>query len=216
MTLPKTCQNYKTWPCQTDLQWVLIREQECEASEDLQCLWAWWVFQKSICTPWERGDPWQRMAFSMGPPSQKGCQWRIAPGCVGCTEQNAFFLPPWPTHPVSFFSPFLGRTWRVPPTPSSHPQVQGGGPGTAELLCFVPFVLCSDHPEMLEEHWDAQKMPLNTCKVLQLCKRGKQGSRLWLPGGTKPRMLSYCCLLFQVKTILERDASCAGTTWRYL
>lgn len=53
------------------------------------------------------------------------------------------------------------------PTPSSCPQVQGGGPGTVKLLSPAPAAPCSDHPEMLEEHWDAQKMPLNkTCKML--------------------------------------------------
>ena len=124
MTLPKTCQNCKTWPCQTDLQQVLIRRQECEASEALQCLWAWWVFQKLVRTPSERGDPWWRMAFSMGPPCQKGCRWRIAPGCMGCTEQRStlFSLPLWRTHPVSFLSPLLGRTRRLPPTQAATPR----------------------------------------------------------------------------------------------
>jgi len=82
-------------------------------------------------------------------------------------KQHSLLLTALPTHPVSFASPFWGRTRRLIPIPSSHPQVQGRGPGTAELLCPVPATPCSDHPEMLKEHGDAQKMPLHeTCKVV--------------------------------------------------
>ena len=72
------------------------------------------------------------------------------------------------THtPSLIFVSSSGKDKETPSNSSSHPQVQGGGPGTAELLCPVPAVPCSDHPEMLEEHWGAQKMSLNeTCKVL--------------------------------------------------
>lgn len=172
MTPPKTCQNCRTWLCQTNLQQVLAKRQECETSVALQCLWAWWVFQKLVWTPTKRGDLSWRMAFSMWPPCQKGCWWRVAPGCMGCTEQRSalFSLWLWPTHPVSFFSPLLGKDKKTP-TPSSCPQVQGGGPGTAKLLSPAPAVPCSDHPEMLEEHWDAQKMPLNM-QDAALCERG--------------------------------------------
>lgn len=42
-----------------------------------------------------------------------------------------------------------------------------------------PAVLCSDHPKILEEAWDVQKLPLNgKCKVLHL-KRGIKAVTAW-------------------------------------
>lgn len=173
-TLPKICQNCRMWACQSGLQQMLVRRSAGPLK-----LWCPWVHDEKLLA--------------------KDCSWVCG---LHWAEKCCLLLPSWPTHPISFFSALLKRTRRLPPVPRRHLQGQEGSPETAELLCTVSAVLCSDHSKILEEDWDAQKLPLSeTCAR---CCTWKGGSRLWQAGEKETRALNDYCLLFQIETILER------------
>lgn len=156
VTLPKTCPNCKTWPCQTYLQQVLIRKQEQEGSEALQCLWAWWVFQKPICNPSD-GRPMMKNGIVSGStmPKRLTVEDCSRVSRLHRAKKCSLLLPTLTHTPSLIFLSSSGKGKKTPSYPKQDPQVQGGGPGTAELLCPVLIAPCSGHSEMLEEHWNA-------------------------------------------------------------
>lgn len=149
-------------------------------------------------------------SFAVSPPCQKFCRCSAAPGCVGCTAQrSAFFsLPLWLTCPVAFFFPLWGRTRRLPPMLTAIPRckrvvLELWSSFALSQLCHVQITLrCWRSTGMQKRYYSIRHV-----QGVVLSKRGwdalsKQGSRLWLLGGTETRMLNDCCLVFQVKTIL--------------